>query len=409
MIKKYLLFCFGIALLLCGCSVNQEELQRLINGNLLVTEESQTEEPDTEPQTEAESDTEPQTEAKTEAEFHLETKAALRESAGQFCYDRIDTKEQQLYKEILAILSEQKENVRISSLDPDQADLVFQYVCNDHPELFYVNGYTMSKYVKGSTVTALFFSGKYTKTPEEREYLQNQIEHLADQCLAGMPDTSDEYEKAKYIYEFLIENTEYDVNAPENQNICSVFLNGKSVCQGYAKSTQYLLQHAGIECTLIVGTLKDGGSHAWNLAKLNGEWCYIDTTGGDASYLMEDGSRATGGINYFYFGTNDEKMDKTHSPSTNLMLPACDSLANYYYVHEGKYLDRKDFSIVEEIFARADNMGDEQLAIQCSDSEVYAFLIDELITKRGFYRLRPGSSSLHYVRMDESCTLICYL
>ena len=64
--------------------------------------------------------------------------------------------------------------------------------------------------------------------------LQNQIEAKADQWIQGAPQ-GDTYERIKYVYETLIDQVEYQEDSPQNQNIRSVFLEGKTVCMGYSR------------------------------------------------------------------------------------------------------------------------------------------------------------------------------
>lgn len=397
--KLITVFCL-ISLCLCGCSVHMEDVRTLINGRSSLARNRESGRED----------------AKDEAAREAiglsdnELWESSRWQDGGFCYDRISEDDRRLYAELYTILMNHAENIKLSSLDADQTDRVFQYVCDDHPELFFIDGYSMSKYTSNEEVTALYFTGKYTKSAEESRLLKEQIDQYTNRCFEEMPDTWDEYEKAKYIYEYLILNTEYDTNAPDNQNICSVFLNGRSVCQGYAKAAQYLLKQAGIECALVSGTVKGGEPHAWNLMKLNGTWCYMDVTWGDASYRGADGeSLQMNGINYDYLGADDEQMNRTHRLVTNLSLPACDSLENFYFVREGNYLTERDLSQVEDVFEKAYENGQESVAIKCGSEDVYAFLMDELITKQGWVDYLKGSRSIRYVRMDDNLTLICYL
>lgn len=73
----------------------------------------------------------------------------------------------------------------------------------------------------------------------------------------------------KYIYDELILRTEYEQGSADSQNICSVLLNQRSVCQGYAKTFQYLCQLAGIPAMLVTGEV-NGEGDAWNIVFLDG-------------------------------------------------------------------------------------------------------------------------------------------
>ena len=82
---------------------------------------------------------------------------------------------------------------------------------------------------------------------------------------------------------------DYDESAPDNQNIYSIFVNRQSVCAGYSKATQYLLEQLGVFCTYVTGKTTEGGNHAWNLVKCNGDYYYVDTTWGDPVFQQEEG------------------------------------------------------------------------------------------------------------------------
>ena len=163
----------------------------------------------------------------------------LKEEQTQaFHYNRLSEPEQKLYGEILYILQEHLEDIQISTTDSGEVEKVFQCVLNDHPEIFYVEGYTLTRYALGEELKMMTLSGTYSMTPETIEAKKQLIDSYVNQCFVSLP-TGDgsQYAIARYVYEYLIENTEYDAGAPDNQNICSVFITHRSVCQGYAMAT----------------------------------------------------------------------------------------------------------------------------------------------------------------------------
>ncbi len=339
------------------------------------------------------------------------TNEELREQQRDcYAFGKLSDEEQQVYLEILEALIDFRENVRLSSCDTELISRVFQCVLNDHPEIFYVEGYSYTEYTLGDLLKKITFTGSYSFGPEEVSQKQKQIDDYVNQCLAGMPEDADEYEKVKYVYEYLIHHTDYDAAAKDSQNICSVFLERKSVCQGYAKATQYLLNRAGVFATLVLGQVVGGEGHAWNLVRIDGEYYYVDTTWGDASYQAVGGStypiEKIPTINYDYLGVTTEQLEQTHTMDNVVEMPLCTAIEANYYVREGTYFTEWDEDKIEKIFADSYKRGETYVTLKCEGSDVYQKMRETLIGQQGIFRyLNSPDKAVSYVENEKQYSL----
>lgn len=340
----------------------------------------------------------------------------LAEDASLYAYNSLTDTERIWYRDIEEILgtfgTEQKIS-RVcleSGLDDSDIDRIFQCVLNDHPELFYVDGYSYVKYTRGPKTTSILFSGSYTMDFDTAVERRAEIEAAAEELLAGIPEAASDYEKVKYVYETLIRDTEYRLDAPDNQNIYSVFINHTSVCQGYAKATQYLLDRLGIECALVLGTVDTGEVHAWNLVKLDGSYYYVDTTWGDASYQVSGEEEVSDyvmpEINYDYLCVTTEELLRTHTLNGQIPMPLCEATENNYYVQEGALFVTYDREQMRELFESAAEQGRMDVTVKCTDAAGYQEVIFALIDRQEIFDYLPDNDGrVAYAQNDAQFSL----
>lgn len=337
--------------------------------------------------------------------------AELKRQEDNYCLEYLDRHQKQLYIEIYSILVHQAKDIQVSSVDVNELETAFQCVLNDHPEIFYVSGYTYTKYTYGEEVKRITFTGTYTMKPEIVEKRQNQMEGYITECLSGISPDAEDYEKVKYVYEYLIYHTDYNLDSEENQNICSVFLNKESVCQGYAKATQLLLNRLGVMATMVIGTVESGEGHAWNLVKVNGAYYYVDTTWGDAFYVLGESEydypeEKMPNINYDYLLVTTQQLCETHSIDNVVPMPRCVATEANYYVREGAYFTTLDRNGIGALFEKAYAQGEELVTMKFSSLEVYREVERALLDEQEVFEyLKSGDGMVAYTNSEKQLSI----
>lgn len=339
----------------------------------------------------------------------------MEEVSGHFAYDSLTDAEQLWYRDIEGCLGSMVEEIRLSGeglkagLDETCIDKIFQCVMCDHPEIFYVDGYSYSKYTRGDSAVAISFSGTYNMGKREAVSRKKIIELSVENLLAGVDADATDYDLVRFVYETLVRSTDYDLEAADNQNIYSVFVGRASVCLGYAKATQYLLNQLGIECALVQGMVDPGEGHAWNLVKVDGSYYYVDTTWGDASYQMMESAQGDGGyqptINYDYLCVTTEQLLRTHTIGGVVEMPECTDLSANYYVRENAYFTTYDKEQLTELFDRAEEQGKEDVTVKCADTDCFWLMKETLIDGQEIFDYMPEGDSVAYASNDKQLSL----
>lgn len=122
----------------------------------------------------------------------------------------------------------------------------------------------------------------------ELYYKTKQI--LEEIISPGMTD----YDKLKAIHDYICRTVTYG-SSPNDQDPYGALILNKCVCTGYAESFKLLAGLCDIHTIKINGIA--GGSHMWNLVKLEGDWYHVDCDSDDID--------AEDRIQYRFFLVND--------------------------------------------------------------------------------------------------------
>lgn len=300
------------------------------------------------------------------------------ETAGDFYYQQLTDMEKTIYLELLQGVQDMKETILLHAGRGDSPEKVYEYLLYDRPELFWCNGNSKMTVYEDYTE----FHPGYACTSEVREERRRQIEQEAADCISGISAEASDYDKIKYVYEYIVKTVDYDENAPDNQNIYSALVGKSSVCAGYSRAAQYLLRELGIECIYVVGTAGAQNAHAWNIVNCWGEYYQMDVTFGDPVFLSSgEGEQLPENIVYYdYLCCTDTDILTDHVPSSEVSYPVCNSDDLNYYKMSGMYYESFDPQILLGDMNDSILAGEEMFVCKFSDVQVYARARDELIS-----------------------------
>lgn len=137
---------------------------------------------------------------------------------------------------------------------------------------------------------------EYSDTIETIKKMKKETVKLADEVVSNLQASGlSDYEKVMAVNEYLCNTVYYpdpigtyedgsDKYAYEAHTAYGALHDGSAVCEGYARAAGILLDKLGVGMDLEEGDVTDGrGAHAWNLAKVDGDWYQLDICWNDVA------------------------------------------------------------------------------------------------------------------------------
>ena len=263
----------------------------------------------------------------------------------EFYYQKMDRQKQAVYHGMLQGVRQLADQIQLPRVDGKELYDIFFQMRLDHPEIFWVVGFSWKYYPDSPN---LIFVPEYLfekgKIKEHQIALTSRVEKLARQA-QGLS----EWEKEKYVHDFICKNVRYDkFKKPYSHEIIGPLGQGVGVCEGIAKAVKVLCDALGLWCMIaICGNNPEKGikyRHTWNIVRIGGQYYHLDATFDNS---LTRGAREDAECRYDYFNLDDKAMFRDHEP---LIAPApvCTDNGHFYYKEK-----KLSFTKMEEVKKRA--------------------------------------------------------
>lgn len=270
-----------------------------------------------------------------------------------YYFNQLTPEQQTIYNQLYETVETMSESTTLnleSGMTSEDISIIYRALRYDHPEIYWIQAY---KYIVDGN--NMYFYPTYLVNTEEKSLYDNQLEDWTDEIIKAVDKDWSDYEKELALYDFLVENTEYNLCAPLNQSLISA-VQGESVCLGYTKAFKYLCDKVGLECIVVEGISKDGVGHSWNKVNIDGNWYNVDSTNSNTAQMFSD--------SYDMFNITDELISLRYTEtqiggesrsgestsgesSIEFEYPIANSIEADYYKMKGLYI--KDLEEIEGV------------------------------------------------------------
>lgn len=243
-----------------------------------------------------------------------DTSSLLTDYTRKWAYNHISDAQKILYARLFDSAQNNSGDINVSDLGLKEADILPAYWAFDYDNAnFLALGSGYSYNYDTSTGNVVSVSIDYGRS--SGNVPASQFESTAQSIIAEAGQMGSDYERLKYIHDWLVNNTDYVNNGTASRNEADgPLVYGQAVCEGYSKAFMYLAQSMGYECVCVGGYAQ--GPHMWNMVKVGGEWYHVDVTWDDPL--------SSGGpiLRHDYFLVSDSTIRSDHSLDNYFDVPS---------------------------------------------------------------------------------------
>lgn len=276
------------------------------------------------------------------------------------------------------------ERIHLENYSLSEADIrvTLEAFSCDNPYIFWLAN--LFGYVGGSSTTIQMYS---EFSPSEIEQSEKELDTVISSLLSEIPGNLDQFERELYIHDFLVNKCTYAKNVKTLEDdrtafsIYGALVKEKAVCEGYAKTMQYILSRIGIESITVNGKSKNQ-LHKWNIVNINNKWYHLDATWDDNDDVAV----------YNYFNVDDSTIENDHTICKNFTDMSDDEICN------GQTIETDFFNLGVPVCSDMD-----ENFYNIKGTNLYGF--DEqsdLIVTTALYNAAEKEETSFYIKVDKA-------
>lgn len=204
----------------------------------------------------------------------------------------------------------------------------------------------------------------YSVSIEERNRMVEQVQLVTNDIVNSVQGL-DTFETLKTFHDYIITHCDYEKSSENYSNAYGVFIEGKAVCEGYARAFKYLCDMVNIPCELVLGIAEI--DHMWNLVKVDNEWYHIDVTWDDPENKGGDY------IGYSYFNVSDSQIFTNHVIDDVPQFPSATATDMNYFKHNNvcAYTSEELYNLIYGEIYKSCIDGDKYVYVSVSSKDVF--------------------------------------